>query len=86
MAGPPSHIYLPTIKSERHSHAVQRAAASDLQDVAFTRNDFVENRVDEETQDQARDKACDNHNREGFLRVAADAGGHGGRQQAEASY
>ena len=86
MAGQPSHYYLPTIKSERHSLAVWRATASDLQNIAFTGNDFVKNRVDEEAQDQARHKTCDDHNGEGFLRVAADAGGHGGRQQAEASH
>ena len=56
---------------------------SDLQAVAFTGGYFVQDGVDEEAEDQARDEAGDDYDGEWFLRVAADAGGHGGGEQAE---
>jgi len=52
----------------------------DLEDVAFAGDCFVEDRVDEEAEKQAGEQAGDDDNSEGFLCVAADAGGHGGRQ------
>src|SRR5580704_9710327 len=63
-----------------------RPGASDLEDVAIAGYDFVEDGVDEEAEDQAGDQAGDNDYGEGFLRVAAHAGGDGGGKQSETSY
>ena len=56
----------------------------DLEAVAFARGYFVQDGIDEEAEDQARDQPGDDDDGEGLLRVAADAGGHGGGEQAEA--
>jgi hypothetical protein len=55
-----------------------------LEVVAFAGGYFVQDGVDEEAEDQARDEAGDHDDGEGLLCVAADAGGHGGGEQAEA--
>src|ERR1700674_1466256 len=55
-----------------------------LEDVAFPGHDFVEDWVDEEAEQEAGDKAGDDDDGEGLLRVAADTGGHGGGEKAEA--
>src|ERR1700745_226508 len=58
----------------------------DLEAVAFAGGYFVQDRIDEEAEDQARDESGDDDDGEGFLRVAAYAGRHGGGEQAEAGY
>src|SRR5271155_3553346 len=58
---------------------------SNLQNVAFARDHFVEHWVDKKAQNQARDESGDDHDRERFLRVGTDAGGKRRGQQAQAS-
>src|SRR5882724_404172 len=55
-----------------------------LEDVSFAGDDFIEHRVDEETEQEAREQAGYHDDGEWFLGVAADAGRHGGGEQAEA--
>src|SRR5579864_6472931 len=64
--------------------AESRGTVSDLEHIAFAGDDFVEDRVDEEAEDQARNQSGNHDDSERFLRVTADAGGHGGGKQAEA--
>jgi hypothetical protein len=52
----------------------------DLEDVAFARDYFVEDWIDEEAEQQAGDQAGDDHYGEGLLSVAADTGRQGRRQ------
>ena len=47
---------------------------------------FIEDWVDEEAEDQSREQPGDDDDGEGFLRVAAHAGGHGGGKKAQASH
>src|ERR1700676_980182 len=56
-----------------------------LEDVSIAGNDFVEDRVDEDAEEQAGEQSGDDDDGERLLRVAADAGGHGGRKKTEAS-
>jgi hypothetical protein len=50
-------------------------ARSHLQHIAIARHQFVQHRIDEETEEKAREQACHNHDREGLLRIRADARG-----------
>lgn len=52
----------------------------------MTGDDFLEHWVEEEAENQARDETRYDDDGERLLRVAADAGGHGGGEQAEASH
>jgi hypothetical protein len=56
----------------------------DLEAVGVAGYYFVEDGVDEEAEDQTRDEAGHDDDGERLLRVAANAGGHGGGKQAEA--
>ena len=47
----------------------KRPALLYLQHVAFLRHHFVQDRIDEESQEQARNQARDNHDGERLLRV-----------------
>src|SRR5580692_149172 len=69
--------------SHVHSRS-QREASLHLEDIAFAGDEFVKNRVDEEAEEQAGEKSRDDDDSERLLGVAANAGGHGGGEKAEA--
>ena len=63
-----------------------RRRQSDAQNISIASNHLVHDGVDEETEEEARYEAGDDHNSERLLGIGADAGGHGRRQQAKTGH